>query len=159
MIVVLGASFQAAAASEQDAQAAFAKIKTLEGVWVSEHRKENGEMSHSTITYEIVSGGSAVIENAEGMVTVYHLNGDKLMLTHYCEAQNQPRLITESFNDPNSLEFRFLDITNKKDGQGFINGMRMIFLDANHIKTHWQYLDGSVQSAMEFSLIRSPQNP
>jgi len=47
------------------------------------------------------------------MISVYHLDGDRLILTHYCEVGNQPRMQATSF-DPksNEIDFNFLDATN-----------------------------------------------
>lgn len=106
----------AAAAGSKDssnAAAAFDKLKSLVGQW--EGTTEKGKV---TTTYELVANGSALLERinmpGEGeMPTVYHLDGNRLLLTHYCSAGNQPTLQAEAF-DPasNELRFRFVKATN-----------------------------------------------
>jgi hypothetical protein len=106
-----------------DANAAFARLKDLAGEWQGSDPK----MGKLHVTYEVVSGGSAVLERftaekmppGSDMVTVYYKDGDGLLLTHYCMAQNQPRMRATRF-DPSSgeLEFDMLDATNLKPGGG-----------------------------------------
>lgn len=96
-----------------NATMAFDKLKGLVGQW--EGTTDKGKV---TTTYELVAGGSALLErvNIPGggeMPTVYHLDGNRLLLTHYCTAGNQPTLQAETF-DPasNELRFRFVKATN-----------------------------------------------
>ena len=55
------------------------------------------DKKQAMVTYALVSDNSALMERlAEGgeskMVTIYHPDGDHLMMTHYCSAHNQPRM-------------------------------------------------------------------
>jgi hypothetical protein len=66
----------------------------------------------SIVTYKVTGAGSAVVETlfAGGpheMVTVYHLDGDDLVLTHYCATGNQPRMKAARGGDANTLVFSF----------------------------------------------------
>jgi hypothetical protein len=116
LAVVCVVSAGAAAADGKDqsnAALAFDKLKSLVGQW--EGTTDKGKV---TTTYELVAGGSALLErvNMDGhgeMPTVYYLDGNRLMLTHYCIAGNQPNLQAERF-DPasNELRFRFVNATN-----------------------------------------------
>ena len=81
------------------AKTAFAKLKTLKGTWnnkVSE--AEHHEPAPDTkVIYRLTGAGSALVEtdfpdSNHEMVSVYHLDGEDLRLTHYCAAGNQPRL-------------------------------------------------------------------
>ena len=88
----------AKAGPNTNAAAAFARLKTLEGEWEAET-----EMGKAHLSYELIGGGTALVERFSSekmpaMLTVYHFNGDRLMLTHYCEAGNQPRMQAGPFN-------------------------------------------------------------
>ncbi len=48
-------------------------------------------------------------------MTLYHLDGDSLLATHYCPQGNQPRLKLSPVSTPNQLSFHFLDATNLSD--------------------------------------------
>jgi len=50
---------------------------------------------------------------SNNMLTVYHMDGENLMLTHYCMAKNQPRLRANTISaDGKQITFEFLDGTN-----------------------------------------------
>src|SRR5437764_1790145 len=109
-----------------DAQAAFARLKMLAGEW-----EADTPMGKSHITYEVIAAGSAVVErdsigNMAPMLTVYNLDGNRLLLTHYCMAGNQPRMQARSFDAATGdLRFEFFDATNLvKPGAGNMHNDR-----------------------------------
>ena len=61
-------------------------------------RMNSGQPTDQVVsTYRVTAAGSAVMEvlfpgTDHEMVTVYHQDGDDLILTHYCAAGNQPRM-------------------------------------------------------------------
>ena len=103
----------------------FEKIKSLEGTW----KTVPGSPMEATIVYRAVGGGTTVQETIfpgapHEMVTMYHLDGDTLMLTHYCAQGNQARLeATEAA--PDKIVFELLDATNVAADQGVMQ--RLVF--------------------------------
>jgi hypothetical protein len=90
-----------------DFRGAFTRLKRLEGSW---DEAEYGRV----VTYHLTGKGSALIEEFVGdppMTSVYHLDGDDLRLTHYCNAGNQPRMVAALY-DSRNLRFDFVDVTN-----------------------------------------------
>ena len=88
------------------------RFKALEGDWSGKFSDGN----KINVTYTTISGGNAVMEtfrlqDGTDMRSIYHMNGDKLMMTHYCESGNQPRL-EGSASDSKDVTLNFLDITN-----------------------------------------------
>jgi len=77
--------------------AALDPLKRLAGDWVS---AEDGPMTRKgdlVARYAVTAGGSAVVETVfpgtdHEMVTVYHADGDDVVLTHFCMEGNQPRM-------------------------------------------------------------------
>jgi hypothetical protein len=144
-LLVLGLGFAATAyaADKQDngATAAFERVKSLAGTW--EAITEKGKVTSS---YEVVSNGSAVLEkiNVPGeteMVTVYHLAGNRLVLTHYCSAGNQPRMQAEAF-DPasNQLVFDFAGGDNLTDpNSGHMHNAVMKFAGPDSFSAAWTF--------------------
>ena len=126
---------------------AFARLKSLAGDW--EGKDQAGSTSH--IRYEVVSGGSAVVERfenekmgpANAMVTVYYLDGDKLLLSHYCMAKNQPRMQAQALDDATGeLRFTFLDATGlASSNTGHMHNATFHFTDANHFSADWQFFE------------------
>src|SRR5258707_2247358 len=93
----------------------FEKLKSLVGTW----KGKDEEGKPVQITYKVVSAGTSIMETLdmadaqEAMVTMYHMNGRKLMMTHYCSLGNQPRMRADALSkDGTTLAFSFIDATN-----------------------------------------------
>src|SRR2546425_12944943 len=92
----------------------FDKMKALVGAW--QGTAKDGKAVK--VTYTLVADGSAVMETLEpgsepAMITMYHPDRGRAMMTHYCSAHNQPRMRAEATSaDPKSLTFNFVDATN-----------------------------------------------
>lgn len=124
--------------------AALEKFKALEGSWTTTDKDGHKR----TATYEVVAEGSAVLETfqmsddkSKTMVTLYHLNGDELMLTHYCMAKNQPRMKASSIsNDLKEVHFDFLDATNLPSPEsGHMYKAHFRFVDSDTLWTEWTF--------------------
>lgn len=91
------------------------------------------------LVYEAVSGGQAVLErlkmgDSDEMVSVYHQEGDQLMMTHYCSSNTQPRLRTRRYPaDLSSFELEFVDSTNILKA----NWMNIVSLKLEFFKPDW----------------------
>jgi hypothetical protein len=71
-----------------NADRAFEKRKTLVGRW--EAKTNRGT---AVATYQLISGGTVLLEWMEmsadhEMITAYYVDGNRLLLTHYCTAGN-----------------------------------------------------------------------
>ena len=139
--------------SPVDAKAAFARLKTLVGEW-----KGTDPAKGERLTYELIAGGTSLVEReeAEGhpvMVTVYYLDGKRLLLTHYCMAGNQPRMQAREF-DPQTgrLHFDFVDGTgmSSKDA-GHMHTATLKLTDATHISAKWAFHEGGKPTMTEES--------
>jgi hypothetical protein len=116
----------------------------LLGVW--EGKLHDGKAA--SVTYKLVSSGTAVMEtmnpsDALDMVTIYYPDGDRLMLTHYCASNNQPRMRTDAgSSDPNQLVFNYVDATNLGGSkEGVMTGLTVTFVDADHFTQTWTWMD------------------
>jgi hypothetical protein len=124
-----------------DSEAAFARLKTLAGEWES-----IGEGEHGRLSLEVVAGGTALLERETGaghpaMLTLYHRDADRLLLTHYCMAGNQPRMTARSYDpDRGEVAFEFVDGTNMASpAVRHMHSVVVRFLDPNRIETVWQF--------------------
>ena len=136
--------------------AAFSRLKTLVGEWEGDTR-----MGKAHLSYEVIAGGTALVEKETGekmpaMLTVYYLDGDKLMLTHYCMAGNQPRMQARSFNpETGELQFDFVDATNLRAGGGHMHSAKLHLVDNNHLGAEWSfYENGAPKFAEAFEYTR-----
>ena len=108
--------------SQSKAAQAFDKLKTLAGNWEAEIPTGKAQLD-----YELLAGGTVLVSHDKiagepEMLTVYHLDGDRLVLTHYCSAGNQPHMQAEAF-DPASNELRF----------AFVNAGNLANANAGHM--------------------------
>jgi len=144
--------------AELQSAVALAKLKSLAGEWRSVGPK--GE--HAKRKYEIISGGSAVMErfssdalppNSGQMITVYYIDRGELVLTHYCIAANQPHLRATLYDaKTGELDFEFVSADNMPTGdEGHMHSARMHFIDDNHFSAEWRYMQGGSAKFREVS--------
>ena len=148
------------AQKEFDAKAAFEQLKSLAGEWQGQ-AKETGEGADVKVLYKVTANGTAVVETIlpgtpHEMITVYHLDGKKLMLTHYCAAGNQPRMVLNRKSTPQQLEFDFAGATNLKSSkEGHMHALRIRFDVPGQLTGEWDYFkDGKKQDCTRFTLKR-----
>ena len=115
----------------------FEKLKSLEGKWEGT-TIENGKEENVSVTYHLTSGGSAIIETLfpgtdHEMVSVYHDEGGKLEMTHYCMIGNHPNLaLTKSSPTEMTLDFAKNNTINPKK-EDHMHSLRLVFIDNDTI--------------------------
>jgi hypothetical protein len=126
-----------------DAAAAWSKLKSLAGEWDGE-----GSMGKFHLSYELIAGGTALVERERSekmpeMLTVYHLDGKRLVMTHYCMAGNQPRMEARSFNPgTGDLQFEFVDATNlASPNAGHMRSVAIKIIDDRHLSSEWRFYE------------------
>jgi hypothetical protein len=140
-LALAGTAVSAATKPDANADAAFAKLKTLVGNWQADSQR--GKVNSS---YELIANGSVLVERLkvpgeEEMLTVYHLDGNRLVLTHYCTAGNQPHMQAEAY-DPagNQLVFNFVGGGNLSDvNKGHMHNVVLQFLSADAFSSKWGF--------------------
>lgn len=139
------------AAHAQDVNSAFEKLKTLEGQW----ELSSGDGHSTVISYKVGSAGSTLVEEHMGMTSVYHKDGNSLLMTHYCSVGNQPRVRATNFQDANVLDFSFVDVSNLEEGKGYISHLTITWISNDEVREDWSYTDKDGQVGTEsFSLKR-----
>src|SRR5438477_1668206 len=134
---LLAAQFSMAAHTLPPPNLGFERLKTLVGDWKGT-ATGGGPVQSS---YKLVAGGSVIEEHFShgDMVTLYHLDGKRLMLTHYCVAQNQPRMRAMAYKEgDNALKFAFFDATNMPDKFAtHMHNVTFTFRDNDHFTQEW----------------------
>jgi hypothetical protein len=118
------------------APAAFTTLSSLAGDW----DLQMDGMKPQVVSLKMISGGSALMESMshDSMVTMYHLDKDHVMLTHYCSAQNQPRMQASISDDGKTFTFDFLDATNLANpNDGHMRKMVLTIQDKDHFTEEW----------------------
>src|SRR5207248_11451228 len=120
MLSVVLMSLSTAAFAQSDAQKSFDKLKALAGTWEGKVATvpPQAEMEGKTmqVTLRVTSMGNALLHEMTGAgrpddpITMVYLDGDRLLLTHYCDAGNRPRMEGKLSADGKTAEFEFLDV-------------------------------------------------
>ncbi|MBC8064247.1 MAG: hypothetical protein H7Y17_05415 [Chlorobia bacterium] len=120
--------------NQSDAKKALDKLKTLAGSW-------QGTIMGISINFTIrpASSGTTILHEAhtEGdgppkhEITMFYLDADRLLATHYCDAGNRTSLEGKMSPDGKTFTFGFLGVEGSKRG-GYLKGMVLTIGDANH---------------------------
>ena len=92
------------------------------------------------------------------MINMYHLDGEDLVLTHYCAGGNQPRMRLELDQSTEELMvFNFVGGTNlDPETDHYIGSARIQIVDSDHVKSVWGAYSGREQvGTMTFHLERA----
>jgi hypothetical protein len=134
--------FAASAGSPANPARGFDRLKTLVGTW--ESAGPQGGILTNTI--RLVSNGTALEEifqssEDDQMVTLYTADGDRLAMTHYCAAGNQPRMETPAITgDPKEFDFSFTGITSlMNSNSGHMHHLVIQITDQDHFTEQWTW--------------------
>ena len=101
----------------------------------------NGKPTEQVVSViKITAGGSAVQETLFPgqpleMVSIYHLDGADLLMTHYCVLGNQPRMKADPASPPNQIRFRFAGGSNLDPAKDMhMHEGTLTFVDDDHIE-------------------------
>lgn len=139
----------------QAAPAGFDQLKSLVGEW----QGTSADGKPASVSYRLASGGSALVETFKTgdepeMVTVYHLDGEAVMLTHYCSLKNQPRMKAASTGG-NQIQFDFVDATNLASlAAPHMHRLALVFEDADHLTHTWTLRQGENEQEFVFRFKR-----
>jgi hypothetical protein len=164
--LLAGGDADATATGKVDGKAALARLKSLAGEWRGHVVTEDGPAA--TVVYAVTAAGNAVTEalfpgTDHEMLTVYHLEGDDLVLTHYCAMGNQPRmkLAGTAGTDPVELRFDFAGGTNMDPARdAHMHAGRMTLKGADRLEAEWAVYDkGKQTGANKFFMDRVKASP
>ena len=150
LLLILAASTQA---FHLDAQKSFATIKAFAAQW--EGKASNGQAVKDS--FRITSNGSAVMSEISGhedMITMFHLDGDRLLMTHYYGAGNQPRMKATASADGKTLTFDFIDATNLATPQDGHMHHVVYTIDGDRLTEDWYFVKDGKDMHEHFDLQR-----
>jgi hypothetical protein len=103
----------ASAAEPITPRAAFAQLQTLVGEW--EGKTEKGRALK--VSYRLTANNTVLVETwtlgpTRESLTLYHMDNESLLATHYCPVGNQPRLRFKEGGSASLFAFEFASATN-----------------------------------------------
>ena len=153
---------QKPAQPQTDSQKAFTILKSLAGTWEgkptldtpidSKHDEQAPDLMQ--VSLRVTSRGNALMHEMTGKdkpgpsntvtddpITMFYVDQDRLILTHFCDAGNRPRMIGKLSPDGKTVEFDFLDISGKMLTHHMQHAVFTV-IDANHHTEDWTFQMG-----------------
>jgi len=141
--------------AQTDAQKSFDQMKTLAGTWQGPvavdppmQGETNGKPIH--VSLRVTSRGNAIVHEMkeagtpddptryDDPITMVYLDGDRLLLTHYCDAGNRPRMAAKVSPDGKTVEFDLIDVAGNVQ-YGHMQHAVFTIVDANHHTEDWTF--------------------
>jgi len=156
LLPVVLVTFSAVSFAQTDSQKSFALMKSLAGSWegpvtTDPVLPDMGSGTRTQVSMRVTSHGNSIVHEMyePGMgddpahhdhpVTMLYLDSDRLLLTHYCDAGNRPRMVAKASADGKTLEFDFLDVAGGTE-HGHMHHAVFTIIDANHHTEDWTYM-------------------
>ncbi len=138
-----------------NAQQSFTQLKGLAGTWkgpitATPPQPDWGDKP-MFVSLRVTSRGNALVHemkepgtpddpNHDDPITMLYLDGDRLLLTHYCDAGNRPRMAAKTSPDGKTIEFDFVDVAGGTQ-YGHMHQAVFTVIDANHHTEDWTYME------------------
>jgi hypothetical protein len=164
-LFAIGILLSSVAFAQSDTHKSFDTLKTLAGSWegtlttVPQQPDVNGKAVQ--VSLRATSMGNALMHEmkvegrSDDPITMIYLDGDRLLLTHYCDAGNRPRMVAKPSADGKTTEFDFLDVAGGTD-HGHMHHATLTVIDANHHTEDWTYMmPGDTPIRAHFELQRT----
>ncbi|HEY2390193.1 MAG TPA: hypothetical protein VGK22_03390 [Candidatus Angelobacter sp.] len=139
---------------KSEAQKSFDQLKALAGTWHAKvttdpPMKSMGDGAVADVSLRVTSRGNALVHEMgetgkddpmkyDHPVTMFYLDGDRLLLTHYCDAGNRPRMAARVSPDGKTVEFDFLDVAGNTQYGNMYHAL-FTFIDADHHTEDWTF--------------------
>jgi len=149
-------SLSTVAFAQSDAQKSFTEMKTLAGTWQGPVKLDppHPEMNNGKpvqVSMRVTSRGNALVHEMteagalddptkyDHPVTMFYLDSERLILTHYCDAGNRPRMAARTSTDGKTVEFDFLDVAGSTQ-YGHMQHAVFTVVDENHHTEDWTFM-------------------
>jgi hypothetical protein len=161
-----------AKAAPSAAQQSFTTMKTFAGEWegpVTLNPPMNGMGNTKLhVSMRVASRGNSIVHELQESgtpfdatkydhpITMLYVDGDRLYLTHYCDAGNRPRMVGKASPDGKQVEFDFLDLSGGNQ-HGHMDHAVFTAVDDNHHIEDWTYMmpgDKPMHAHMELKRVQ-----
>jgi len=160
-------------AAPTDAQKSFTEIKSLAGTWQGSVKIDPPMPQWDTgkptqVTMRVTSRGNALVHEMseagspddpakyDHPVTMFYLDGDRLLLTHFCDAGNRPRMAARKSADSKAVEFDLLDVAGSTK-HGHMEHAVFNVIDADHHTEDWTFImpgDKAIRAHLDLQRIK-----
>ena len=141
VFAVLAAQGQNRPQEKTPSDATFRQLASLVGEWDA---TQDGVRVKEI--YTVTANGSAIMAetrpaNEPAMITMFTVDGDRLIATHYCSARNQPQMSAAPGDLEKGVAFSLERVTGlKTPGDWHNTGLTMTLDDKDHMTQRWTWL-------------------
>jgi len=133
---------------------AFQALQTLVGDWEA----SNARGPVYSISFRLVSADSVLVQtyttrSGRETLTLFHLDGPRLLATHYCAQGNQPRLRLAAVSG-SRYTFEFADATNLAEKASHLRRLDLELLDHDQARETETYVSDDKDDVTILSLAR-----
>ena len=144
-------------APTQMTDSAFAGLRRITGNWQASVGTKGAIVR---LNIRTISNDSSVVEtfttpSGRETLTIFHLDGDQLLATHYCAQGNQPRLALDRNGSSSEMAFHFLDATNlKSQADAHLIELVLKIKDDGHFEQTEVYTDHGAEDVTTYQFTR-----
>jgi hypothetical protein len=130
LVMIAASTSSPACAADASARAVFDSLKALVGDW-----RSTAEAGATRVTWSLTANGSTLVESwtmspTRQSLTIYTMDGERLLATHYCPQGNAPRMRYTGTDASGAHQFLFVDGANLQDPEGHHEHAFWIRIDA-----------------------------
>lgn len=130
----------------------FEVFQSLKGSWTI---RAGDKTLPFQLTYDVGSHGTIVTELFGKELSVFYIDGDNFLMTHFCNRGNQPRLKLKSDRRTGRYEFEMLDITNLKEASNpHVQKIIYEILDPQHMNLEIIWKKGAGEESEKYVLTK-----
>lgn len=133
--------------AQSDAQKSFDRLKALEGSWEGTFEGSPMAGTHMHVSLRVTSMGNTLMHEMRGdqapddPISMFHLDNGCLLLTHYCDTGNQPRMTGTVSPDGKNFTFEFVSATNLLSSQAeHMQHVVFNLIDPDHHTELWEFV-------------------
>jgi hypothetical protein len=140
MLFLVLASLSTVAFAQPDMQKTFDQLKTLAGSW-----EGSVDGKPLNVTLRVTSMGNTLMHEMKSAgpddpISMFHMDNGRLLMTHYCDAGNQPRFVASISPDGKTVSFDYLGATNLLSSQeGHMQHVVFTLIDPDHHTELWEF--------------------
>ena len=138
-------------AKEMPKSAAMDALRGLAGTWEPVGPAKEG-MPHGPLVFKTTSGNSAVMETMfpgsdHEMLNLFTLDGEQVVVTHYCAMHNQPHMRLKSF-EKNVMSFEFVSGGNIKSVDEPHMHSLEVTIDGDKLVEKWSFFQDAISNGL-----------
>lgn len=162
---------QSAATANAETQQVFERLKALAGSWEGRLQTTPADPAVDNklamVNLNVASMGHTLVHDmsiegrSDHPFTMLVVDGGRLLLTHYCDADNRPRMVGKASPDGRTIEFDFLDISGNLQ-YGHMHHVVFTVIDADHHTEEWTFMtpgDRPTRAHFDLHRVTGPGRP